>query len=185
MKTHGPYKRSAKPGTYPNGMPIALEYDGDEIPAQIGVIIGCFAAIERELPGIIAHVTGMAYPADAVAICGKLRSFNSQLEILDALLKLRDEKSHDRIIYGHCKNLLKEANAIRNKYAHALYAKGKEMQMLPFHNDLKEQHEWIDMVPVLKKDKRRISIILGELFAILHEKELPPALYDKLLPQDK
>lgn len=180
----GQYKRSANPGSYPNGMPIALEYDGDEIPAQIGIIIGCFAAIERELPGIIARVTKMNAP-DAVTICAELISFSSRLKILEALLKLRDENSHDRIIYGHCKNLLTEANAIRNKYAHASYGKGKVMQMLPFHNDLKGPEKWLDIAPELKKDKRRMSIILGELFALLHEKELPSALYDKLLPQDK
>ena len=165
-------------------MPIALEYDGDEIPAQIGIIIGCFAAIERELPGIIARVTRMD-DLDAAAICAELISFSSRLEILGALLKLRDEKSHDRIIYSHCKGLFKDANNIRNKYAHALYAKGENMRMLKFHNGLKGPDEWIDIAPELKKDKRRMSIILGELFAILHEKELPPALYDKLLPQDK
>ena len=181
---HGPYKRSARPGSYPNGMPIALEYDGDAIPAQIGIIIGCFAAIERELPGIIARVTRMD-DLDAAAICAKLISFRSRIEILEELLKLRDEKSHDRIIYSHCKGILNEANNIRNKYAHALYAKGASMTMLEYHNVPKGPDKWVNMEPQLKKDKRRMSVILGELFAILHEKELPPALYDKLLLQDK
>jgi hypothetical protein len=182
----GVYKRSAKPGSYPDGMPIALDYDGDQFPALVGGIVACFAAIERELPGIIARVTKMKDPVDAIAICAAFRSFNSRLEILDALLKLRTTDSHDNIIYGHCKGLFKEANQIRNKYAHALYAKGVKMSMSPFHHDLKAPEKWIEMgIEDFQKDKRRISVILGELFAILHQKELPQTIYDRLLPQDR
>lgn len=182
----GVYKRSAKPGSYPDGMPIALDYDGDQFPALVGGIVACFAAIERELPGIIARVTKMKDPVDAIAICAAFRSFNSRLEILDALLKLRTTDSHDKIIYGHCKGLFKEANQIRNKYAHALYAKGVKMSMSPFHHDLKAPEKWIEMgIEDFQKDKRRISVILGELFAILHQKELPQTIYDRLLPQDR
>jgi hypothetical protein len=167
---YGPYKRLTKTGTYPDGMPVAIEYDGDEYPALIGVIIACFAADDR----------------DAIAICGTLRSFNAKLEILEALLKLREIDSHDKIIYGHCKGLLKQAVTIRNHYAHALYAKGQKMRMSPYHHDLKHPNEWIDLdLEDLKKDKKRVSIILGELFSILHQKELPKAIYDKLLPQDR
>ena len=182
----GVYKRSAKPGSYPDGMPIALDYDGDQFPALVGGIVACFAAIERELPGIIARVTKMKDPVDAIAIFAAFRSFNSRLEILDALLKLRTTDSHDNIIYGHCKGLFKEANQIRNKYAHALYAKGVKMSMSPFHHDLKAPEKWIEMgIEDFQKDKRRISVILGELFAILHQKELPQTIYDRLLPQDR
>lgn len=60
------------------------------------------------------------------------------------LLKLRTTDSHDKIIYGHCKGLFKEANQIRNKYAHALYAKGVKMSMSPFHHDLKAPEKWIE-----------------------------------------
>ena len=182
----GVYKRSAKPGSYPDGMPIALDYDGDQFPALVGGIVACFAAIERELPGIIARVTKMKDPVDAIAICAAFRSFNSRLEILDAHLKLSTTDSHDKIIYGHCKGLFKEANQIRNKYAHALYAKGVKMSMSPFHHDLKAPEKWIEMgIEDFQKDKRRISVILGELFAILHQKELPQTIYDRLLPQDR
>lgn len=131
-------------------------------------------------------VTKMKDPVDAIAICAAFRSFNSRLEILDALLKLRTTDSHDKIIYGHCKGLFKEANQIRNKYAHALYAKGVKMSMSPFHHDLKAPEKWIEMgIEDFQKDKRRISVILGELFAILHQKELPQTIYDRLLPQDR
>lgn len=180
------YKSSVKPGDYPDGMPNALEYDGDQYPAQVGIIISSFAAIERELPTIIARMTQMHDDRDAIVICAVFRSFSSRLEILEALLKLRDVKSHDRIIYGHCKALFKEANTIRNKYAHALYGKGRKMSMLPFHNALKGPEQWVDMdLNDFREDKRRIKIILGELFSILHQNDLPQGLYNKLLPQDR
>jgi hypothetical protein len=166
-------------------MPIALEYDGDQYPALVGVIVASFAAIERELPIVVAPITQMKQDRDALAICAVLRSFSSQVGVLEALLALRDKTSHDRIIYGYCKVLFKEASKIRNKYAHALYAKGKAMVMQPFHNDLKGQDEWIEMDIHCRKDKHRMSVILGELFAILHQKELPPSLYDKLAPEDR
>jgi hypothetical protein len=167
-------------------MPVALEYDGDQYPALVGLIIACFAAIERELPIIIARITKMNDDRDALTICAVFRSFRTQIEILEALLKSRDEKSHDRIIYSHCKGLFKQALEIRNRYAHALYAKGHTMRMQPFHNDLKSPEYWVDMsLDDFRKDKKRMSVILGELFAILHEKELPAKLYDKLLPEDR
>jgi hypothetical protein len=167
-------------------MPIALEYDGDQYSALVGVIVACFAAIERELPLIIARLTKMNEDRDALTICAAVTSFRIQIEILEALLKSRDEGSHDRIVYSHCKGLFKQALRIRNRYAHALYAKGQKIRMQPFHNDLKGQEHWVDMdLEDFKKDKKRMSVILGELFAILHQKELPTKLYDKLRPQDR
>jgi hypothetical protein len=105
--------------------------------------------------------------------------------ILEELLKLRDENSHDKIVYSHCKGLFKKADKIRNKYAHALYAKGATMLMLPFHHDLKGPDAWIEMEEKAKNDRKEIAVILGELFAILHQKQLPMWLYDKLQPQDR
>src|ERR1700692_4039381 len=106
--SNGPYKRAAKPGSFPAGLPVAIEYDGDQYPALVGVIIALFTAIERELPDVIARITRMNDEGDAWAICSVLRSFNTQIEILDALLKRRDGKSHDKIIYSHCKELFSE-----------------------------------------------------------------------------
>ena len=165
-------------------MPVALEYDGDELPALVGMIIACFAAIERELPGVIARVTGMTQQ-DTVMICAEFRAFSARLGILEAVLKTRDDQSHDKIIFSHCKGLFNEANKIRNKYAHALFAKGHEMRMLPYHHDWKAPDQWVDMGPEARADRKRIAVILGELFAILHQKDLPQGLYDKLLPQDR
>jgi hypothetical protein len=182
---YGPYKRVAKPGAYPEGMPAALEYDGDQYPALVGMIVAYFAAIERELPTIISRMTGLD-SNDAITLCAEFRAFSVKLGILSSLLKLRDETSHDRIIYTHCKGLMKEANELRNKYAHAMYGRGTVMMMLPYPNDLKPIDKW-EEIPLqkIRSDKKKMSIILGQLFAILHQKELPISLYDKLLPQDR
>ena len=164
---------------------VGFEMDGDQYPALVGMIITNFAHIERELSTIVERMTGLAW-ADAVTIFAEFRAFSVRLGLLSALLKLRDEKSHDRIVYSHCKGLLKEANELRNRYAHAKYAKGKVMQMLPYPNDLLGPEKWVDIPPeAIKADKARVSTILWELFAILHEKKLPKRLYDQLLPQDR
>lgn len=184
---YGPYKRVARPGSYPppDGMPIALEYDGNDHAALVGLIIATFAAMERELPVMISRVTGMSQQ-DAVLTCSVFRSFNSRLDILEKLLSSRNVTSHDRIVYGHCKGLLKEANGLRNKYAHSLFAKGHKMQLSPFHHDYKGPEAWEDAeLPKLTRDRKRMAVILGELFAILYQKQLPPGIYDKLLPKDR
>lgn len=183
--SYGTYKHSAKPGSYPDGMPTALEYEGDEYPALVGMIVSYFAHIEREMPTIISRLTGLTSD-DAITICAEFRAFSVKLDILSSLLKLRDATSHDRIIYTHCKVLMREANSLRNKYAHALYAKGGVMMMLPYPNDLKPIEKWEELPLVkVRSDKKRMAIILGQLFTILHQNELPKSLYDKLLPQDR
>jgi len=164
---------------------VAFEVDGDQYPALVGMIITNFAHIERELPTIVERMTGLAW-ADAVTIFAEFRAFSVRLGVLSALLKLRDDQSHDKIIYSHCKGLLKEANDLRNRYAHAKYAKGQVMQMLPYPNDLLGPEKWTEIpLDAAKADKARVSTILWELFAILHQKKLPPGLYYKLLPQDR
>jgi hypothetical protein len=177
------YKRAQ--GTYSqHGMPVALEYEGDTAAAKVGMIIATFAAIERELPTVISRMTGMTQ-IDSVALCAVFRSFSSRVDILGALLKLRDETHHDKIVYGYCKGLFVDSHKIRNRYAHALYAKGERMRLSPFHNDLKSPDKWENLEPQLSKDDQRIKIILGELFAILHQQALPAGLYERLLPQDR
>ena len=181
---YGPYRCRKKSSEYTSGMPVALEYDGDYLPALVGKIIAIFAALERHLPEIIARMTGMTH-VDAVAICHTFRSFSGRMDILGALLKVREPDSHDKIVYSYCKGLFNEASKIRNKYAHATYAKGSEMMFSEYHHDNKPPDSWKPMTEEINADKERISIILGEVFAILHQKEMPPSLYNKLPPLEK
>lgn len=182
---YGPYKRSGRPGAYPDGMPVALEYEGDEYPTLVGVILATFSAIERELPIIVARMTGVADVRDAIALCAPIRAFGGRVDMLAALLRLREPTSHDAVIYSHCKGLFSQAQTIRNRYAHALFSRGSSgMNISPFHNDNSAKWEPLPLAAI-KADKKRMAVILGELFAILHQKELPPKLYGKLLPQDR
>lgn len=175
---------SAEFGEFKDRM-VAFEADGDQYPALVGMIISNFAHIERELPTIISRMTGMKQD-DAVIVCAQFRAFSARLGILSSLLTLREASSHDRVVYSHCKGLMKEASELRNRYAHAKYAKGEEMMMLPYPNDLLGPEKWIPIpLEVIKADKERVSVILWELFAILHQKKLPKGLYGLLLENDR
>ena len=159
----------------------AVPLEGDqELAALVGCIISQFALTEMEVPGLLGKLTGMRGD-DAHAIVGVFRAFSNRIDLLAEVIKRRAEGSPERIIYGYFKGRLKEANAIRNKYAHATYAGGKDqMVLIPYSGDHNRAPEFIEISPgSVKADLLKIATINYEL-TMWRTDQVPQALWKQL-----
>lgn len=172
--SRSPVKRSAVP----------LEGD-QELAALVGCIISQFALTEMEVPRLLAKLTGMRKD-DAHAVVGVFRAFSNRIDLLAEVIKRRAEGSHDRIIYGYFKGRLKEANTIRNRYAHATYAGGKgKIKLIPFSGDHNRAPEIIEISPKsVKADLLKIATINYELTMWAMD-QVPEALWRQLPPESR
>jgi hypothetical protein len=119
---------------------------------------------------------------------GVFRAFSNKLDLFAELLKARSDGTNEKFVMCYVKDLLSEANSIRNRYAHAKYGGFK-------HNSKAENFIYLKLfssnynrlnrqekvrLKDFERDKDRLNIIICEVHHILHAKWLPPKLFRRL-----
>lgn len=156
-----------------------------EFATQVGVLISCFALIESYMPQLISRTTGMD-PSDAFLVSGSFISFSSRINLLETLLKKRESTNQQVIAAEHFIGTLKEANKIRNTYAHGTYSLSFEgghcsptakkiMFISSFLYDAKRKSpaKVEKDLDDAKNDVARIKFISCELHGYIYRNEMP------------
>ncbi len=152
--------------------------------AKVGVIISMFALIEDYAPRLLQLLTGMSMQ-DSHSTMAVFRAFSNSIDLLKAIYKPKGETSKDAILGSHYVGLLTQANAIRNKYAHASYSTtNKSIILTPFSSDYNRSVEKIEQtLPDFDKDVVKLRRITCELHALVWRCELPQGLHKQLQKQ--
>ncbi len=163
---------------------VALD-EFPEFAAQVGVLISCYALIESYMHKLISRTTGID-ESDAYLVSGSFISFSARIELLETLLKKRDQQSRVVVAAKHFIATLKEATAIRNIYAHGTYSLGFEgghysptakkiMSISSFLYDAKRKNptKLERDLDGIKKDVARIKFITCELHGYIYRSEMP------------
>jgi hypothetical protein len=98
--------------------PIALD-SNQELAAEVGLLLSCYAIIDLYIVHIFATVSGM--PKDAsYAVLARVKGRGQRIELLQALVAASDrpEKEYELELIRK----IEEATRIRNEYAHAIYS---------------------------------------------------------------
>lgn len=169
------------PRTTSSANPPQMNYsqlDGKpEIAAQIGILIGCLAVLERQVPELFRHLAGTANN-DASTIVGNFIGFSHRVGLIESLLESRNLEDNDQefeIARLFCVKL-REANAVRNKYAHSLYAQhGRKTLMITYGSDAKRKtvKNFVETDDI-KTDVARIERLIRYLSGYLQRNEKPP-----------
>lgn len=182
------YTKFPKYSSYVEKHSVILDSANPEFPKIIGIIISQFAIIEDFVPLVVRQITGISED-DSTTILGVIRNFSNKIELIGELINKRDKKSNDFIVIDYVKNLLSEANSIRNKYAHAKYGGFKH------NSNLKDEYIYMElfsasynknrilkkmMIKDFEKDRKRMNIMICEIHHILHARWLPPKLFAQL-----
>lgn len=151
-----------------------------EIARQIGIFMGCFAVLERQIPGLLHHLTQHGNH-DAEVIAGSFLSNAHKIELIETLLRSRNLQHDDgefEIAKRFCSKL-REANAVRNRFAHSLYARsGRKVFMNTYVSDAKRQSQQrLLRASDIKREIRRIEILIWHLSGYLMRNERPPKRY--------
>lgn len=159
--------------------------DGEpEYAAKIGVIISMFALIEDYAPRLLQLLTGMSMQ-DSHSTMAVFRAFSNRIDLLKAIYKPKGEASKDAILGSHYVGLFTQANAIRNKYAHATYSTtNKSIILTPFSSDYNRPLDRVEQtLPDFDKDLHRLRRIICELHALVWRSEIPQGLHKQLQKQ--
>jgi len=154
-----------------------------EFAAKLGAMIAVFALVERDMPWVVAKLTGMDV-SDAFTIVSVFRAFSNRLDVLEELIKGRDPESLERQIATYFKGRFKEANRIRNKYVHASYVGDKDpIYIEPFSSDHNRPSSAEKItLEKLESELDLIRAVAVELYAYSRENRLPEALHKRLFP---
>jgi len=163
---------------------VALD-EFPEFAAQVGVLISCYALIESYMHQLISRTTGMD-ESDAYLVSGSFISFGARIELLDTLLKKRDQQSKEVVAAKHFIKILREATTIRNTYAHGTYSLGFEgghysptakkiMYISSFLYDAKRKtpSKLEQDLDGIKKDVARMKFITCEIHGYIYRGEMP------------
>lgn len=159
---------------------VALEH-GKEYAEAVGVIISLFALVEG-YPPLVLEKLGVLSKADARSILGVFRAFSNRIDLLKEVGDNRPSGSIERICFGYYKGLFKEANAIRNKYAHATYSYDlKDMYLQVFSGDHNRKSMTLrQSIEDYRNDINRLKRIICELHAFCYRNEVPAGLQKSL-----
>jgi hypothetical protein len=165
---------------------VALD-EFPEFAAQVGVLISCFALIESYMHQLISRTTGMD-PSDAFLVSGSFISFSSRIDLLETLLKKREPANQQVVAAKHFIKTLREANGIRNTYAHGTYSLSFEgghfsptAKKIMFINSFLYDAKRKGPVKVekdldgVRSDVARIKFISCELHGYVYRNEMPVA----------
>lgn len=148
---------------------------------KIGAMIANFAMVEREMPLVLARLTGMSINHAFTAL-GVFRAFSNRIDLFSELTKRTDAEGPEIEIAQHFKGRFNLANKIRNKYAHASYAGHTDPIMLtPFSGDfVRPVPSILVTLEDMEAELDQIRVIACECRAFGHEKRLPEGLHARL-----
>ena len=162
---------------------VALEH-APEFAAKVGVIVSLFALVESYVPLLFSKLT-KADGRDSFAITGSYASFSYRIDLLDSLLEHRSvADTPDFSTYKHFTKTLREANRIRNKFAHSTYSIGAEigntkerrMFLRAFSYDARKKKETEEYdLKKIEADVHCLKKIICELHAYCHRNEPLPS----------
>lgn len=173
---------------------VSPEYDGGmdystlkrqpKFAERIGVLLGCFAVLERQIPELFRYVTQTAH-SDAHVIIGSLPGTRPRIELIERLLrsrKLEDNQGDLEIANKFC---VKLHNALdrRNEYAHATFlSTSLEMLRIGYGSDAKnktkkESTSLQIALDSIETDIREIERLIWYLSGYLRRNERPPVSY--------
>lgn len=152
--------------------------------AQVGVIISLFALVEGYVPMLLQKLTGLD-ARDAQSLASVPRSFTTRLELIEAVCKPRGAGSIDAIVATHFVQQFREANRIRNRYAHATYSTTRQTIVLStFSSDFNREPEHLTLrLDQFKADGDKLRRIICELHALTYRNEISAELHKRLLPR--
>lgn len=163
---------------------VALD-EFPEFAAQVGILISCFALIESYMHKLISRSTNMD-ESDAFLVSGSFISFGARIDLLETLIKKRNQQSKEVIAAKHFTKTFREATTIRNTYAHGTYSLGFEgghysptakkiMYISSFLYDAKRKQpsKLVRDLDSIKKDVERIKFITCEIHGYLYRDEMP------------
>lgn len=163
---------------------VALD-EFPEFAAQVGILISCFALIESYMHKLVSRSTGMD-ESDAFMVSGSFISFGARIDLLETLIKKKNQKLKEIVAAQHFIKTLREATAIRNTYAHGTYSLGFEggyysstakklMYISSFQYDAKrkEPKKLVRDLDSVKKDVKRMKFISCEIHGYLYREEIP------------
>ena len=163
---------------------VALD-EFPEFAAQVGILMSCFALIESYMHKLISRSTNID-ESDAFLVSGSFISFGARIDLLETLLKKKNQQTKEVIAAKHFMKTLREATTIRNAYAHGTYSLGFEggrysptakkiMYISSFLYDAKrkEPSKLVRDIEGIKKDVARIKFIVCEIHGYLYRNEMP------------
>jgi hypothetical protein len=103
----------------PKAHRLALD-NAPELATQVGLLLSCFAILELSPPHMLAKLTGMSHE-DADTTLGHFRSFNSRLDLIEAIAKARPTADTTAAEILALLPKIRDCNTIRNRYAHSLW----------------------------------------------------------------
>ncbi|MFL0672474.1 MAG: hypothetical protein ACJLS3_13935 [Erythrobacter sp.] len=148
---------------------------------KIGAMIANFALVEREMPFVLARLSGMSTD-HAFTTLGVFRAFSNRIDLFSELTKVVKADTPEFEIARHFKGQFTLANKIRNKYAHASYA-GRDDPILltPFSGDFVRPVASIKVtLEDMEAELDKIRIVACECWAFGREKRLPEGLHVRL-----
>jgi hypothetical protein len=154
---------------------VALDCEPD-FAAEVGVLISCHALIEDYVPRVLAKLTGLSYD-DAFAIVGSFVSFAHRLDLLQSLADLRQQPSNAKTAVERLIPRLREANSIRNQYAHARYGItfDDDFMVDSFLNDAKRKSKSArKSLDAIVADVNALKVTINHLHGYIYRDELPP-----------
>lgn len=152
---------------------VALE-DIPDFAAQVGVLLSLFAILEGYVPQLIARLTGMS-DKDSFVSANSFMSFSHRIDLLESYVGHRPDNTETKP-YRHFVETLREANMLRNRFAHGLYSTTSSSQVIikSWTNDArrKTRTERYNL-DRLSADVARIKFIICELHGFIYRNEHP------------
>ena len=155
-----------------------------KVAILIANVINTFSNLERQLPDLLRHITGLANN-DAETIAGLFIGFSSRIELLEKLLESRNTQQAEgefEIAKQFC-SALRKANTVRNTYAHSMFlVSNDEVLMATYISDSKRSTKKQFVTEnSINNDLSFLESVVFYLSGYLRRNERPPREFLKSL----
>ena len=157
----------------PGPLDVALD-NAPEFSAQVGVLLSCFALIERYLPQLVSKITGMSED-EALLFVGSFHNVSGRIDLIDTLLKKKQNLSPAEETVKSFIPRLREVSTIRNRYAHAQfsYMKPDKFQITSFLSSAtKETKVEVHTFEDVKKKTFYLKELINDMHGFVYRNEM-------------
>ena len=152
---------------------VALD-NAPEFSAQVGVLLSCFALIERYIPQLVSRITGMT-EEEAFLFVGSFHNVSSRLDLVSTLLKEKKQFNEAEETVQSFIPRLRDSSTIRNRYAHAQYSymKPDKFQITSFLSSAtKETKTEIHTLEDVRKNTFILKDLINDMHGFVYRNEM-------------